>query len=448
MKRIFYFLTIVALMVACADDDNFSTNSSLRLTFSTDTVSFDTIFSRTPSATYTFWVHNNNNDGLRITDIHLNRRNQTGFRVNVDGSYLDNSLGSQVSDIEIRKNDSILVFVEMTSSDVSQPEPKLIEDDLIFSLESGLQQKVNLRAWSWDAEKLYDPVVVGEQLIESPTPIIIYGGLTVPEGTRLNIRNTTLYFHAQAGIEVYGDLIVENCVLRGDRLDRMFDYLPYDRVSGQWKGVHFYESSRVGRILNSEIRNAENAILLDSARLDDTQLRLGIGGCVIHNAKGYGLKAVNSYVYIENSQFSNTLGDCVSIVGGIVDIDHCTMAQFYPFSAERGAALRFTNFEGDYDIPLLRLTCKSSILTGYDDDVMMGGIRDTIAAFEYSFYKTLLRTPKVETADSVRFVDVMWESPKDSIQGKKHFVTIDEENLYYDFHLDSLSTAHGLGCYY
>lgn len=435
-------------MEACADDDNFSTNSSLRLTFSTDTVSFDTIFSRTPSATYTFWVHNENNEGLRITDIHLNRRNQTGFRVNVDGSYLDNSLGSQVSDIEIRKNDSILVFVEMTSSEVSQPEPKLIEDDLVFSLESGLQQKVNLRAWSWDAEKLYDPVVVGEQLIESPTPIIIYGGLTVPEGTRLNIRNTTLYFHDQAGIEVYGDLIVENCVLRGDRLDRMFDYLPYDRVSGQWKGVHFYESSMVGRILNTEIRNAENAILLDSARLDDTQLRLGIGGCVIHNAKGYGLKTVNSYVYIENSQFSNTLGDCVSIVGGIVDIDHCTMAQFYPFSAERGAALRFTNYEGNYDIPLLRFTCKSSILTGYDEDVLMGGVRDTIAAFEYSFYKTLLRTPKVESDDSVRFVDVIWESPKDSIQGKKHFITIDEENLYYDFHLDSLSTAHGLGCYY
>jgi hypothetical protein len=53
----------------------------------------------------------------------------------------------------------------------------------------------------------------------------------------------------------------------------------------------------------------------------------------------------------------------------------------------------------------------------------------------------------VDDDDSVRFVNVRWESPKDSIQGTKHFKVIDEENLIYDFHLDSLSTAQGLGCY-
>ena len=236
MKRIFYLLTIVMLMMACADDDNFSTASGLRLTFTKDTVKMDTVFARTPSSTYSFWVHNLNDEGIRLSSIHLNRRNQTGFRVNVDGSYLDNALGSQVNDLEIRRNDSILVFVELTSTETSQLEPKLIEDDLVFTLESGVEQRVNLRAWTWDAEKMYDPVVVGEQTIESAIPIIIYGGLTVPEGTRLNLRNSTLYFHEGAGIECYGDLIIENCLLRGDRLDHMFDYLPYDRVSGQWKG--------------------------------------------------------------------------------------------------------------------------------------------------------------------------------------------------------------------
>ena len=77
----------------------------------------------------------------------------------------------------------------------------------------------------------------------------------------------------------------------------------------------------------------------------------------------------------------------------------------------------------------------------------MGNVRDTIAAFEYQFINSLLRTPKVDTGDSVRFVDVRWETPKDSIQGKQHFKVIDEDNLIYDFHLDSLSTAQGLGCY-
>ena len=447
MKRIFYIL-IVAMIVACADDDNFSASPALHLSFSSDTVSLDTLFSRTPSATYTFWVRNNNDEGLRIADIHLSRRNQTGFRVNVDGSYLDNSLGSQVNDIEIRRNDSILVFVELTSSQASNPEPTMVEDDLVFVLESGLQQKVNLRAWTWNAEKLYDHVITSDQLIETSTPIIIYGGLKVEEGATLTLRNTTLFFHDKAGIDVFGSLILENCVLRGDRLDRMFAYLPYDRVSGQWSGVHFHESSLKGVISGTEIRNACDAVVLDSAALDTTKVRLLMQNSVIHNSKGYGLKAVNSRVSLVNCQFTNTLSDCVSIVGGVVDITHCTLAQFYPFSADRGVALRFANFEDSSDIPLLRLNCSASIVTGYDEDVMMGLVRDTVAAFEYRFSDMLLRTPKVTTADSLRFSNIIWETPKDSIEGKKHFRTIDEDNLYYDFHLDSVSTALGLGCYY
>lgn len=447
MKRIFYIL-IVAMIVACADDDNFSASPALQLSFSSDTVSLDTLFSRTPSATYTFWVRNNNDEGLRIADIHLSRRNQTGFRVNVDGSYLDNSLGSQVNDIEIRRNDSILVFVELTSSQASNPEPTMVEDDLVFVLESGLQQKVNLRAWTWNAEKLYDHVISSDQLIETSTPIIIYGGLKVEEGATLTLRNTTLFFHDKAGIDVFGSLILDNCVLRGDRLDRMFAYLPYDRVSGQWSGVHFHESSLKGVISGTEIRNACDAVVLDSAALDTTKVRLLMQNSVIHNSKGYGLKAVNSRVSLVNCQFTNTLSDCVSIVGGVADITHCTLAQFYPFSADRGVALRFANFEDSSDIPLLRLSCSASIVTGYDEDVMMGLVRDTVAAFEYRFSDMLLRTPKVTTADSLRFSNIIWETPKDSIEGKKHFRTIDEDNLYYDFHLDSVSTALGLGCYY
>ena len=122
---------------------------------------------------------------------------------------------------------------------------------------------------------------------------------------------------------------------------------------------------------------------------------------------------------------------------------HCTLAQFYPFTGGRGAALRFSNL-----MPLYGLVCDSSIVTGYDEDVVMGMTPDTLNAFDYRFSASLLRTPKVETEDSLRFVNVIWETPKDSIQGKLHFKLVDEKNLKYDFHLDSLSTAQGLGCYY
>lgn len=78
----------------------------------------DTIFSTVGSRTYDFWVYNRSRDGVRLKSVRLRKGNQTGFRVNVDGSYLDNTFGSVVNNLEVRKDDSIRVFVELTS-----PEP-------------------------------------------------------------------------------------------------------------------------------------------------------------------------------------------------------------------------------------------------------------------------------------------------------------------------------------
>ena len=443
MKRIFYFLLLISVLMACEDDDNFSSSSGLRLTFEMDTLKMDTVFSRSASSTYRFWVYNDNTEGLRLSSVRLSKGNQTGFRVNVDGSYLDNSNGSQVNNLEIRRKDSILVFVELTPFDARQLEPRLVEDDLVFSLESGTIQKVNLQAMAWDAERWDHLTLQHDTTITSERPIIVFGKLTIPQDVTLTLKNATLYFHDQAGIDVHGTLITDSCLLRGDRLDRMFSYLPYDRVSGQWGGLHFYETSTKNILTDTEIRNSSDyAILCDSAAFDATELRLNLLRCVIHNGEGTGLACRNANIRLQLCQISNMAGECLAIVGGQTQIHRCTLAQFYPYDGNRGAALMFSD-----TLPLQNLLCDSSIITGYADDVIMGIRTDTTRVFEYRFMHSLLRTPKVETADSVRFTDIIWETPKDSIQGTRHFRLIDEDNFIYDFHLDSLSTAKGLGCY-
>ena len=447
MKRIFYFLAILMTIVACQDDDNFSTSTGLRLTFPQDTLKMDTIFSRTPSSTYTFWVYNNNDAGIKMQSVRLRRGNQTGFRVNVDGIYLDNSNGSQTSDVEIRRNDSILVFVELTPGEMGQLEPTLLEDDLLFQMESGVEQKVCLQAWVWDAMKLYSPVITQDSLIESSVPIVVFGDMRVEEGATLTIRNTTLYFHDESGLDVHGTLFMEDCVLRGDRLDDMFSYLPYDRVSGQWNGVMINETSKGNRFVRTEIRNGCYGVICDSAALDLDQYRLEMENCIVHNCSGAGVAAINAYVRLDHCQLTNMGHECFSIFGGVAEISHCTFAQFYPFSADRGPALRFTNFYNGLIAMPVYVTCHNSIITGYADDVLLGDmLGEDPATFDYEFERCLMRTPEV-TDEPERFVDIIWETPEDSIQGKKHFVQIDEDNLIYDFHLDSLSTAQGLGCY-
>ena len=145
--------------------------------------------------------------------------------------------------------------------------------------------------------------------------------------------------------------------------------------------------------------------------------------------------------------WERTVGDCLAFHGGAVIIDHCTVAQFNALGNGRGAALRFTNYYGDNPYPLVQMRMTNSIVTGYDDDVVMGQTLegDSTTAFSYLFENCLLRTPALE--DTINCRNIIWETKDDSIQGEKHFRLIDSHDLRYDFHLDSLSTAQGKGCY-
>lgn len=443
MKRLYYtFIAALLLIAGSCSDESFSTSRNDKLLFSVDTLKMDTVFSGVPSSTYSFKVYNRNDNSLRINQIRLARGNQSGFRVNVDGVYLDNMNGSQAQDFDIRKGDSLLVLVELTSHATNQLSPQAVEDKLLFTLESGVEQSVNLMAFSWDAVSLRDLVVSNDTVVSSTKPIIVYGGIKVDSGAVLTIKSpATLYFHASAGIDVFGRLIVEGqqgdeVVMRGDRLDRMFDYLPYDRVSGQWRGIHFHSSSTANRIDYADIHSAEDGLVCDSADIDPSVLRLELAHTTVHNCKGYGLKADNSRVSLVNCQLTNTLGDCLAVTGGHTVITYCTLAQFYPFSADRGVALRFGNFENA--VQRGTLMCQNSVVTGYSEDVVMG---DSLA-FDYKFVNSVLRTPAV--SDTIllksRFENVVFESSKDSINGDQHFVAVDLDLQYYDFHTDSLST--------
>ena len=193
MKRIFFILTIAVFLAACSDNDSFTTSPSARLTFSVDTVKMDTIFSSVGSSTYSFWVYNYAGDGIRISNVRLKKGNQTGFRVNVDGSYLDNSLGSVASDLEVRKGDSIRVFVELTAPVGKDQLARLVTDNLVFALESGVEQQVVLQAFAWDAEMWHDKVFTTSTLISSSRPIIVYGSVKIEKDVTLTIRNTSSF---------------------------------------------------------------------------------------------------------------------------------------------------------------------------------------------------------------------------------------------------------------
>lgn len=435
-------LTVV-VTAACTNDDDFVASSANRVAFSADTIRFDTVFANVPSTTKSVWVYNHSDENIRFQNVSTVRASQTGFRVNVDGIYLGAENNYQSSDIELRKGDSLRVFVELTAPRASSDSPTLTEDDLVFTLGEGVEQKIHLNAYTWNAIMARNMVVSRDTTINSQgRPLVIYGGIRVDSAATLKIAaGQTLYFHGDAGMDVYGTLIAQGndhqpITLRGDRIDRMFDYLPYDRVPGQWKGVHIHTSSYGNQFEYTDIHSAFDGVVLDSS--DVNKLKLTASQMTIHNCQGTGLKTTNCNIVLSNAQITNTLGDCVEVDGGVVEINNSTLAQFYPFDGNRGYALHFSA-----NHPLTKLNVTNSLITGYADDLISGERpKDEAKPFNFDFEDCVLRTPKPTTADSVYFKNIIYEDVKDTtIYGEKNFVKIDADKQYYDFHLSKVSAA-------
>lgn len=446
LKRLPLVLFVVcSMLTACSSTDSYGPAGNRTLVFGVEQVDLGTVFAGVPSARKDIWVYNPTGEGIVCSEIRLAQGNQTGFRVNVDGWYLGPTSGYRVQDVEIASGDSIRVFVELTSYPSGSDEPVAITDDLIFSLSGGTTQRLPLTASVWDAVEVPSYNITANTTISSEKPMLVKENITVAENATLTIAaGTTLYFDSDAGINVNGTLICEgtaeqNVILRGQRIDNMFDYLPYDRVPGQWRGLHFSDSSVGNRLTYTDIHSTFDGIIVDQPT--DTQAQhLALEQVTIHNCQGYGLLSVGANISLVNTQISNTLNDCLFIDGGSATVNGSTLAQFYPLDADRGAALRFSNGNN----ALGQMLCQNSLITGYADDVVMGNRQDNGNDFNYRFENCLLRTVAPAESEQANFVDTELEDITDADFGSyHHFLEFDTENLIYDFSLAENSTARG-----
>lgn len=454
MHRIFSLISLAAVLhvvlaglSACDDSDSFTTDAGALLSFSTDTIRFDTVITTVGSSTRRIQVYNPNDKGVRIAMVSLQKGERTPFRVNVDGTYLEPESGARAYDFEVRGKDSIHVFAEVTVPSWMQDAPFEMTDTLLFMLESGVQQRVILTAVGQDAYMWRGKVIQADTVCETVRPIVIYDSLVVAEGATLTLNpGVQLYFHDGANLLVRGTLKAAGThakpvVFRGDRTDNMFDYLPYDNTPSRWGGIILYASSMDNTFDYADIHSASFGIRCDSSATDRTKLTLT--NSVLHNIGGEGLGLYHCRSYVSNTQISNTQGNCVSVVGGWTEFLHCTIAQFYPWTAERGDALYLANKWLSAPYPLEHAAFRNCLITGYAEDVVMGGLEDPDQNLDYYFGHCLLRT--VESDDAVRFVGIVYD--KDSNEGgqEKHFRRFDTDNYLYDFRLDSLSAARNIG---
>lgn len=435
---------ILLLAVGCVEDEKFSTPAGARLTFSTDTVTMDTVIAGSGSITRQFSIHNNSGEGISITDIGFLNNEADGFSVLVDGVRVGETLGTS---IDCRSKDSLLAFVKITPTESGQDEKVLHEAVLVFTLANGVQQRVVLQAYGQDVIWLNDTHISKNTVLDARRPYVVRDSLMVDEGVTLTLQaGVRLMFRSNGFLRVDGTLVTNGTaedpvVLRGDRMDYMFTNQPYDRISGQWKGVILTSKSYGNHLQYCDIHSGSYGILCEES--DTTKEKLRLENSVIHNVTGTGLETYNAKIFVGNTQISNAGGNCVCLYGGSNEFVHCTIAQFYPFSGLRGAALYYSNVLGNKKYSLEKAQFTNCIITGYSEDEIMGEREDLYDSgkFNYAFSHCLLDTP--ETVDD-NINNVVWDKKPHSVYREGNFRKFDLDALSYDFQLDSLSSAIGI----
>lgn len=443
-KRVLTLIMILmsVFLVACNEDTGFSSSPSLRLEFSADTISFDTLFTDRISPSAGVVVYNRNKNVLRISDVRLASGGASGFSMIVDGQY-----GNQMRDLEVRAKDSLFVLASVKLDRNGLEGPLLVKDSLLFTLESGVVQKLMLTAHGRDVIFMYGDSIVCDSVIPAGH-YVVYDSLYVKPGVTLGIEpDVTMYFHDGAFLKVDGTLNAKGeygapVVFRGDRTDNLFDYLPYDRVPGKWGGVVFSSTSNGNVIEHCDIHSGEFGVKVEIG--DTTVQRLVVKSSKLQNFTGNGLETYAARVSVENSLIANAQGNCVKVVGGNVSFVHCTIANFYVWKQRDVALALYNNLDGE-PMPLYGAAFRNCIIAGTKEDEIMGYLTvygDTVPnAINYCFENSLINT--VDTQDSC-FVNVVYDNYDVSPFAKEHFVKIDNEAFDYDFHLTEGSTARGI----
>ena len=470
MKTIFSALFAICLLIffSCKKEEHIlNSSSNLSLSFSKDTLLFDTVFTTVGSATRSFKVYNNSNQDIILNSISL-ARTESPFRINVDGES-----GHTVNDIFIRSNDSIYIFSEVTINpneainELGQSTHLIEQDSIIFSYNNQIQD-IDLVAWGIDANfhcgfpdyekyqsELLDSIYIEEYdefyyyyNIQTDTywsnerPHIVYGDIWVTNGAKLIINEgVNIYLHNNSTI-----LIAENSTLKiqgtkenlvtiqGDRLE---DY--YQQISGQWDRIWLTAGSIDNSIEYAFIKNGTIGLHVDSVANQSPSL--DIKNSIINNMSGLGILGQGAHIEGENLLVSNAGQYALALnIGGEYDFKHCTFANYYNLASRQTPSVFINNYYEDINEQiqyreLSKANFGNCIIYGdNENEILFDALEGT--SLNYLFDHCLIK------------MDLSVYDPENDNLFQNTMVNEDplfvDKNIW-DFRLDSLSPALNYG---
>lgn len=336
----YLFVFSFLIMVSCRREDYYEGND-IKLTFSEDTLRFDTVFTTLGSATRYIKVYNPLNQPI-LVDVELKQKQNTFFRINADGI-----VGPIIKNLEINGKDSIYIFVEVTINP-DQPtsiSPFVLEDEIEVR-SGGKTFTAVLEAWGQNANYITPSngkgksfiyqCELGEEIWDDPKPYVIYGILYIdsckvvlPPGTRVYIHGGVV----RDSSSIYNDgllVFLKNgkleskgttdrpVIFQGDRLEK-----EYEDVKSQWVGLLFWQESTGNILTHTIIKNSIIGLRVDS------MARLSMYGCQISNTSGPAVIGRHATIYSENSLFYNNSSYGLQLTyGGNYTFNYCTIGNY------------------------------------------------------------------------------------------------------------------------
>jgi hypothetical protein len=332
---------IVGASTSCKKDKILTTGG--QVSFSVDTLVFDTVFTQQGSATRSLKIFNKQKEKINISSIRLRRGDKSPYRLNVNGTP-----GKEIKDVEVAGNDSVWVFAAVTIDPTNENNPFVVDDDLIVSL-NGQEFSIPIMAYGQNAYYIRDSTLLTQTWL-TDKPYVIMQNALVDEGQTLTIpAGARVYVHRDSRLYVLGTLKIngtqtDSVVFQGDRLDPLVWIGDYIDIPGQWGGIYFFKQS-YNNVINYAVfknggapttfPNAEKSPILgatiqvDPDTVNNGTPKLKITNSVIRSSLGYGILSFTGSVDAENCRIVECGGENIMFFeGGHYKLYDCTIGTY------------------------------------------------------------------------------------------------------------------------
>lgn len=385
--RLFFVILIAAFLffTSCKKDNISNLPTGQSISFSSDSIVFDTVFTTIGSITKQLKVYNNSSSKILIKSIELAGGEASAYRLNIDGV-----AALKVNNIELEGGDSLYIFIKVLIDPNNTNSPFVVSDQLRFSTTLNYQF-ISLVAWGQNANYIianqnipglppFRIVATENSKVQwkSTRPYLVYGYAVVDSGAVLQIdKGAKIHFHNNSGLWVYkgGSIKVngtleEPVIFAGDRLDEDYRDLP-----GQWDRIWINEGS-----VNNEINYAiiKNGFIGIQAETLENQMgnSLILKNTRISNMSGIGILARNYQIVASNNLITNCGDYLLSLtMGGKYSFIHSTFANYWASTVRQTPSVYLNNYskvdEGNLTVRDFDANFGNCIIDGKENDELL-----------------------------------------------------------------------------